>query len=93
MRVDLQGVADDQGEPVLVNDGDAVHEGAVPYRAGGRIPLYTPPSITIDGLVKSAACTLWAAISHQRSQPVSPTCTCSVKGWNQNCKQARPQRN
>lgn len=72
----LQGVGDHQGEPVLVDDGDAVHEAAVPHWAGRGIPLHIPPPIAIDCLVNSAVFTLWAAVGYQCSQPVSAPCQC-----------------
>lgn len=72
----LQGIGDDQVEPVLVDDSDAVHEAAVPHWAGRRIPLHIPSTIAIDCLVDSAVCTLWAAVGNQCSQPVSAPCQC-----------------
>lgn len=76
-HVDSQCVGDDQAEPVIINDRDAVHEGAVPHWAGRGIPLHIPPAITIDCLVDSSVFTLWAAIGHQSSQPVPATCRCT----------------
>ena len=72
-HVHLQGVGDHQAEPVVVDDSDAVHEAAVPHWAGRGIPLHVPPAITIDCLVNSPVCTLWAAVGYQSSQPVSTT--------------------
>ena len=71
----LQGVGDHQAEPVLVNDGDAVHELAVPYRAGRGIPLHLPPAIAINRLIQGAMETFWAAVCHQCCQPVSASCS------------------
>ena len=64
----LPGVGNDEGEPVVGADDDAVHQGAGTHIAGDGVPLNVPPAIAAGGLVQVTEFALRAPEQHQMLQ-------------------------